>query len=183
MTKITISTPAYGEMFYAPYVRSLFQRTWSSANGPRRLPAAPTRTSSKAAIFFTRWFDKTDASHLLFLDADMGFDPQLIVDMIAFDQPLTGAAYPKREIDQIGSSSSPVRARRRRQRSRARTTSICAAQRRAAHPTATVSLRSTAAAPESADQAGRIAEMLEKLPELSDAKAKKTAPKQRISTG
>ena len=42
---------------------------------------------------------KTDASHLLFLDADMGFDPQLIVDMIAFDQPLTGAAYPKREID------------------------------------------------------------------------------------
>lgn len=47
-------------------------------------------------IFLTLWYDKTDASHLLFIDSDMDFDSQLIVDMLAFDKPLVGTLYPAR---------------------------------------------------------------------------------------
>jgi hypothetical protein len=47
----------------------------------------------------TLWYNKTDASHLLFVDADMGFGPQLIFDMVALDKPITGVIYPKRQID------------------------------------------------------------------------------------
>jgi hypothetical protein len=47
-------------------------------------------------IATTIWYDTTTASHLLFVDDDMGFEPELILDMLAFDQPLVGAAYPVR---------------------------------------------------------------------------------------
>lgn len=46
----------------------------------------------------TRWYDEQKgASHLLMLDSDMAWDAQLILDMIAFDQPLTGCIYIKRQ--------------------------------------------------------------------------------------
>ena len=47
----------------------------------------------------TRWYDKTDSTFLLFVDADMGFEPQLIFDMIAFDKPVIGVIYTKRQIN------------------------------------------------------------------------------------
>ena len=34
-----------------------------------------------------------------FVDADMGFEPQLIVDMIALDKPVTGVIYTKRHVN------------------------------------------------------------------------------------
>ena len=55
--------------------------------------------SESRNYLLTAWIDKTDASHVLFIDADMGFEPQLIADMIAFDKPVVGVAYPKRKID------------------------------------------------------------------------------------
>lgn len=50
------------------------------------------------AMFLTIWFDKVDASHILFVDADMYFEPKLVLDMIDFDQPLVGCLYPKRTL-------------------------------------------------------------------------------------
>src|SRR5436305_2876910 len=100
--KIFIAVPAYGQTFFTPCVQSLFRLAVGLEK--RRL------TSNLAAISYadiaegrnvllTHWFDKTDASHLLFVDADMGFEPQLIFDMVDFDKPLVGAIYPKRQID------------------------------------------------------------------------------------
>lgn len=42
------------------------------------------------------WYDCTDSTHLLFVDDDMGFEPELVMDMLAFGEPLVGAAYPKK---------------------------------------------------------------------------------------
>lgn len=102
MMKIAISTPAYGEIFYTPYVESVFRlvralerRNWSSSF--TSISSADIVESRN--FLLTRWFDKTDATHLLFVDADMGFDAQLVFDMISFDQPVVGVASPKREID------------------------------------------------------------------------------------
>lgn len=47
-------------------------------------------------LFLTLWYDNSDASHLLFVDADMDFDSNLIVEMIKFGQPVVGALYPAR---------------------------------------------------------------------------------------
>lgn len=44
------------------------------------------------------WHEKfPDCSHILFVDADMGFEPKLILDMLAFNQPIVGAVYPKKQ--------------------------------------------------------------------------------------
>jgi hypothetical protein len=43
--------------------------------------------------------EKPQFSHLLFVDADMGFAPDLILKMIAFDKPVVGAVYPRRSFD------------------------------------------------------------------------------------
>lgn len=43
------------------------------------------------------WYDAMkDSTHLLFVDDDMGFPPEMILDMIAFGEPIVGAIYPKR---------------------------------------------------------------------------------------
>jgi hypothetical protein len=48
-------------------------------------------------IAITGWYDTLpDSTHLLFVDADMGFPPQLITDMLLFDQPLVGAMYTRK---------------------------------------------------------------------------------------
>lgn len=36
------------------------------------------------------------ASHLLFIDDDMSFKPELVMDMLLFNEPVVGALYPKR---------------------------------------------------------------------------------------
>ncbi len=102
MTKLLIATPAYGQIFYSPYVESVIKLTqlihrnhWGFAF--RSISYA--EISESRNYLLTHWIDKTDASHVLFIDADMGFEPQLIAEMIAFDKPVVGVAYPKRKID------------------------------------------------------------------------------------
>ena len=94
--KIMIATPAYGEIFYTPYVSSMFKLTrlfqkngWDFAFNS----ISYSEISESRNYLLTYWFDKTDASHILFVDADMGFPPQLISDMLALEKPLVGAVY------------------------------------------------------------------------------------------
>jgi len=48
------------------------------------------------------WYDTMPgSSHLLFVDDDMGFPPELVLDMLTFNEPVVGAIYPKRSISRI----------------------------------------------------------------------------------
>ena len=47
-------------------------------------------------VFLSVWFDGIKASHLLFVDADMQWEPELIFDMLVADKPLIGAIYPRK---------------------------------------------------------------------------------------
>lgn len=43
------------------------------------------------------WYDvMKESTHILFVDDDMGFPPQMILDMLTFGEPVVGAIYPKR---------------------------------------------------------------------------------------
>lgn len=44
-------------------------------------------------------FLSTGRTHCLFIDDDMGFEPQVIGDMLAVDRPFVGAFCPKRALD------------------------------------------------------------------------------------
>jgi hypothetical protein len=51
------------------------------------------------------WYDATDFTHLLMVDADTGFPPQAVLDMLTFNEPLVGGIYPKKcyPIEFVGS--------------------------------------------------------------------------------
>ena len=45
----------------------------------------------------TFWYDKQPQySHLLFIDDDMAFMPDVVIDMLLFNEPIVGALYPKK---------------------------------------------------------------------------------------
>ena len=120
MISLFIATPAFGEMFYSVYVRSLFglQHVLAARGWPCALATLSfSDLVESRSVLLTHWFDRTNASHLLFIDADMGFDPKLIVDMVELDQPVVGALYPKRKLDlskyerAIAAGDAPSRAR------------------------------------------------------------------------
>lgn len=52
---------------------------------------SPTRARN---AFASMALADPDATHLLLVDPDIGFRPSLITRMLAFDQPVVGAAYP-----------------------------------------------------------------------------------------
>jgi hypothetical protein len=102
MTKILIATPAYGEMFYTPYVSSLvgLQRLMARQKWEMSFISVSYADIVESRNFLlTHWYDKTDATHLLFIDADMGYEAQLVADMVQLDQPVAGVIYPRRQIN------------------------------------------------------------------------------------
>jgi len=60
-------------------------------------------------VFTSIWFDGLKASHLLFVDADMQFEPELVFDMLVADKPLIGAIYPRKKypLSWVGSPIDP----------------------------------------------------------------------------
>jgi len=97
-----IATPAYGEIFYAPYLHSVLALTrFAHKNKWDYLfeSISYAEVSEARNYLVTRFFDKTDATHLLFIDADMGFPKRLVPDMIAIAKPVVGVIAPKRQMD------------------------------------------------------------------------------------
>jgi len=102
MPKLMIATPAYGEVFYAPYVRSVLALSKLAHRDKFELvfeSISYAEISEARNYLLTRFFDKTDATHLLFIDADMGFPAKLVSDMLSLAKPIVGVVAPKRQID------------------------------------------------------------------------------------
>lgn len=60
-------------------------------------------------VFTSIFYDGLTASHLLFVDADMQWEPELVIDMISADKPLIGAIYPRKKypLSWVGSPIDP----------------------------------------------------------------------------
>lgn len=51
------------------------------------------------SMAMTIWYDTMPGvDYMLFIDADMGFAPEIVTDMILFDEPLIGTIYPQRKM-------------------------------------------------------------------------------------
>ena len=100
--KLMIATPAYGEVFYAPYVHSVLALSKLAHRDKWDVmfeSVSYAEISEARNYLLTRFFDKTDATHLLFIDADMGFPAKLVPDMLGLAKPVVGVVAPKRQID------------------------------------------------------------------------------------
>jgi hypothetical protein len=102
--KILIATPAYGGVVHTAYHEAVLATVlYFQQNFPGI--AFETRTLSLSVIsmarnvFASMVLDDPSFTHLLFIDADMGFSPSLIARMLAFGKPLTGIIAPQRRLE------------------------------------------------------------------------------------
>lgn len=98
---IMICVPAYGQSMSMQTGRALYDIgiALTSARIDHRLMMLSAADIEEVRnLFVTSWYDEYPSfTHLLFIDADMGFEPQLILDMIKFNRPLVGTFYMRRQ--------------------------------------------------------------------------------------
>ena len=101
--KILIATPAYGGVVHTAYHEAVLGTVlYFQQNFPGI--AFETRTLSLSVIsmarnvFASMVLNDPSFTHLLFIDADMGFQPSLIARMLAFGKPVTGIVAPQRRL-------------------------------------------------------------------------------------
>lgn len=98
-----IATPCYGGMVTQRYMHS----TVGLLNLGRELgfqvslnllgnESLITRARN---LLVSRFLDDANATHLLFIDADIGFDPQQAARMLAFDADVVAGMYPLKLLD------------------------------------------------------------------------------------
>jgi hypothetical protein len=100
---IFIATPCYGGQLGEPYFRSMMrlailfnkygiQYTVSTLANESLV----TRGRNTLVSFF---MENPSATHLFFIDADIEFNPEDILRMVAYDKPIVVGAYPKKAIN------------------------------------------------------------------------------------
>jgi hypothetical protein len=100
---IFIATPCYGGQIGEPYFRSMMRfailcnkydikYTISTLANESLI----TRGRNTLTSFF---MENKEATHLFFIDADIEFNPEDILRMVAYDKPIVVGAYPKKAIN------------------------------------------------------------------------------------
>lgn len=101
LPKVFVSLPAYGQTLCSGTHTTLLalQREFikHGVDGGHGTLSYPDIVEIRN-IFLTIWYDKIASSHMLFSDSDMSFPPQLVIDMLGFNQPLVGALCPKKKL-------------------------------------------------------------------------------------
>lgn len=100
--KIFIATPMYGGMACGMYMKSCLdlQTIFQQYGIPSRFSFIFNESLiTRARNYLVDEFLRTDFSHLLFLDADIHFNPQDIIAMLALDRDVIGAPYPKKALN------------------------------------------------------------------------------------
>jgi hypothetical protein len=102
MTKIFVFVPAYRGQISAETVETT--HAIASACLQKGIPVFFSTfswfdISELRNVVLSYWYDcMQDFTHLLMIDDDMGFDPPLLFDMLAFGEPLVGGIYPKKTL-------------------------------------------------------------------------------------
>lgn len=102
-SKVFIACPAYGGMIHAQTTASIFHAgiALSAANVQSAFATLSHPDIAEVRnVFITIFADSLiEATHILFVDADMRFRPEMILAMLGFDQPVVGCLYRKKEIN------------------------------------------------------------------------------------
>jgi hypothetical protein len=99
---VFIATPMYGGMSTGTYTSSIMQTPIAlSQNGIGMYYAHMMNESliPRARNKLTHDFLESPATHLMWIDADIGFNPNDIVSMVKADENIICGLYPKKEIN------------------------------------------------------------------------------------
>jgi hypothetical protein len=100
---IQIGTPCFGGQVSSLYTYSLLQLQQESAGRGINLgylfQAGDSLITRARQSILTHFLSETKGTHLLFIDADIGFQPEQVFRLLEFDADFTAAVYPVKSID------------------------------------------------------------------------------------
>lgn len=99
---LVVATPCFGgsvSHLYMISVMKLFRLCQEQAIGAELDLLAGDALVNRARNSMATRFMASAATHLLFIDADIGFEPEAVMRLLAFDADLSGGVYPAKMID------------------------------------------------------------------------------------
>ena len=96
------ATPCYGGQLTDQFFLSMFRLTQALNHYKINYRITTLRNESlvpRARNILTAMFLESDCSHLMFIDADIEFEPDSVIRMLAMNKTLIAAAYPKKTVD------------------------------------------------------------------------------------
>lgn len=101
-TNIFFATPCYGGLITDQYFLSMFrtfQKFGEMGINHRITTLRNESLVTRARNILTAMFLASDCTHLMFIDADIEFDPDSIIRLISMDKDLAVGAYPKKTVN------------------------------------------------------------------------------------
>lgn len=101
--KLFIATPCYGGVVTVEYMRSVIGLLGTLGN--QRIPNNLALLSNDSLVtrarnkLVARFLEDKEATHMMFIDSDIGFDPQTVLRLLAHDRDVVAGVYPKRGYD------------------------------------------------------------------------------------
>lgn len=98
---VFFATPCYGGMLTDQYFLSMFRATQTLMRHGINFRITTLRNESlisRARNILTAMFLASDCTHLMFIDADIEFQPDDLIRALAYDKPILAGAYPKKAL-------------------------------------------------------------------------------------
>jgi hypothetical protein len=101
---LAIATPCFGGQISVLYAASLFKlqtliRGYSDLTLKVLFKDGDALITRARASLISQFLDDSDATHLLFIDADIGFEPDQVLRLIECGAEMCAAVYPIKRID------------------------------------------------------------------------------------
>jgi hypothetical protein len=101
---LVVATPCFGGQISVVYATSLLRlqttlRGYRDLNLKVRFKDGDALITRARASLISQFLDDPDATHLLFIDADIGFEPEQVVRLIQCGAQMCAAIYPIKLID------------------------------------------------------------------------------------
>lgn len=102
--RIMVGTPMYGGLCHDAYLAGMVSAARGFAARGVQLDFITIRNESliqRARNKIVSHFLASDASHLVFIDADIGFTGEALLRLLAHDRPIMAGVYRKKTIDSV----------------------------------------------------------------------------------
>lgn len=98
---IFFATPCYGGLLTDQFFLSMFRASQTLMQHGINFRITTLKNESlisRARNILTAMFLESDCTHLMFIDADIEFQPEDIIRALAYDKPIIAGAYPKKAL-------------------------------------------------------------------------------------
>jgi hypothetical protein len=104
VVNLVVATPCFGGQISVLYAASLFKlqrlvRSYSGFNFKVLFKDGDALITRARASLISQFLDDPSATHLLFIDADIGFEPEQVLRLIECGADMCAAIYPIKRID------------------------------------------------------------------------------------